>query len=305
MQRSCAENQPFQRPCYTNDMNFGALYRLTKPGVTYGNLITTVAGYLFAADGQINWAVLLALTVGTWGVIASACVINNYLDQDIDALMTRTQKRPLLTGEVTGRQAVVFGTALGIGGTVSLALFTNWWVVGVGLFGWVVYVWLYGALGKRKSVHGTLVGSISGAAPILAGYVAVSNGLDLTAALLFLILFFWQEPEFYSISIFRRSEYAKADVPVSAVVRGVPLTIRHIFVFTILTIASMLALGFSPLTSWTMWIVLLVLSLRWIHIAAEGLITAEPETWARRMFHYSLVVLVALSVVISINPYLP
>ena len=82
-------------------MNFGALYRLTKPGVTYGNLITTVAGYLFAANGIIDWEVFVVLTLGTWFVIASACVINNYLDQDIDAVMTRTKKRPLLTGEVT------------------------------------------------------------------------------------------------------------------------------------------------------------------------------------------------------------
>ena len=150
-------------------MNFGALYRLTKPGVTYGNLITTVAGYLFAANGIIDWEVFVALTLGTWFVIASACVINNYLDQDIDAVMTRTKKRPLLTGEVTPIQALVFGILLGVAGTVILALYTNLWVAGIGILGWIVYVWLYGALSKRKSVHGTLVGAVSGAVPIWAG----------------------------------------------------------------------------------------------------------------------------------------
>src|SRR5690606_5139760 len=111
----------------------GALYRLTKPGVTYGNLITTVAGYLFAADGYIDWGTFIALTVGTWAVIASACVINNYLDQDIDAVMARTKKRPLLTGEVTPRQALLFGVLLGVGGTTLLGVFTNYWVVGAGI----------------------------------------------------------------------------------------------------------------------------------------------------------------------------
>src|SRR5690606_21369597 len=178
-------------------MNIKALYRLTKPGVTYGNLITTIAGYLFAANGRINWTVFIALTIGTWFVIASACVINNFLDQDIDALMDRTKSRPLLTGEVTGGQAIVFGSLLGVTGIILLAAFTNWWVVGVGIAGWVVYVWLYGALSKRLSVHGTLVGAISGAAPILAGYIAVINTLDWTGVLLFGVIFFWQMPEFY------------------------------------------------------------------------------------------------------------
>lgn len=286
-------------------MNIGALYRLTKPGVTHGNLITTVAGYLFAANGNIDWKVFAALTIGTWAVIASACVINNYLDQDIDAIMDRTQNRPLITGEVSGRQAVIFGTFLGIAGTALLVLMTNWWVAGVGVFGWVVYVWLYGALGKRKSVHGTLVGSISGAVPILAGYVAVYPGLDVTGLLLFLVIFFWQMPEFYSISIYRLKEYARAGVPVSSVIRGVDRTKNQIFVYTILTVLSLLGLAFTPLASWSYFVIMLAFSIHWLHYAAEGLITPDATAWARRNFHFALVVLVVFSLVISANPWLP
>lgn len=285
-------------------MNIGALYQLTKPRVTFGNLITTIAGYLFAANGHIDWPTFTALTIGTWFVIASACVINNFLDQDIDALMERTKGRPLLTDEATGKQAVLLGAILGVAGVIILTLWTNLWVVAVGVSGWIVYVWLYGALGKRKSVHGTLVGSVSGAAPILAGYVAVSSGIDLTAVLLFLILFFWQMPEFYSIAIFRKSEYAKAGIPVSSVVRGVTATKRQIFVYTILTVACLLLLGAMPLTGFTYFAVALVLSARWLQLAAEGLITTNDHEWARRNFHYSLVVLVIFSIIISINPYL-
>lgn len=285
-------------------MNIGALYQLTKPRVTYGNLITTVAGYLFAANGHIDWIVFASLTIGTWFVIASACVINNFLDQDIDALMERTKGRPLLTDEATGRQAVILGAVLGIAGVIILSIWTNWWVVGVGVMGWIVYVWLYGALGKRKSVHGTLVGSVSGAAPILAGYVAVSNGLDVTAVLLFLVLFFWQMPEFYSIAIYRRAEYAKAGIPVSSVIRGVTATKQQIFAYTLLTVACMLLLGAMPLTGFTYFVVALILSARWLQLATEGLLTKDNDEWARRNFHYSLIVLVVFSVIISINPYL-
>lgn len=285
-------------------MNIGAMYRLTKPGVTYGNLITTIAGYLFAADGKINWAVFIALTIGTWFVIASACVINNYLDQDIDILMTRTRERPLLTGEVTGRQAVIFGTTLGIIGTLILSLYTNWWVVGIGVGGWIVYVWLYGALGKRRSVHGTLVGSVSGAAPILAGYAAVSNSIDLTGIILFLIIFFWQMPEFYSISIYRRREYVEAGVPVSGVIRGVARTTRQIFAYTVLTIISLLLLNIDYRTSWTYFLIMLVMSVRWLQIAVEGFINDDSDSWAKSNFHYSLWILIIFSLIISINSYL-
>ncbi len=286
-------------------MNIGALYRLTKPGVTYGNLITTVAGYLFAANGHIDWVVFVALTTGTWSVIASACVINNYLDQDIDAVMTRTKKRPLLTGEVTPRQALVFGVLLGAIGTVVLAAHTNYWVTGAGIFGWIVYVWLYGALGKRKSVHGTLVGAVSGAVPILAGWLAVYPGFAIEGILLFVVIFFWQMPEFYAISIFRKDEYAKAGVPVSAVVRGVPATIRHIGIYTVLTVASALALVVSPLTGWAMLAVLGIVSVRWLYVASKGPSSDEPAVWAKKEFHTALIFLVAFCIIISINPHLP
>lgn len=286
-------------------MNFGALYRLTKPGVTYGNLITTVAGYLFAADGQIDWMLLTALTVGTWFVISSACVINNYLDQDIDALMERTHHRPLLTGEVTGRQAVIFGSLLGVMGITLLITLTNWWVVGVGAFGWITYIWLYGVLGKRLSVHGTFVGALSGAAPILAGYVAVYPGLSWVGLALFGVIFFWQMPEFYAISIFREQEYKRAGVPVSAVKRGVPATIRQIFAYTVLTIVTALTLAWSPLTSWTMWVTLVILGARWLQLAAEGIYTDNTVRWARTEFRYALLYLVVFSLLISANAWLP
>jgi protoheme IX farnesyltransferase len=278
--------------------------RLTKPGVMLGNLITTVAGFLFAANGSLEWSLFLATVIGTGLVISSACVINNYLDQDIDALMSRTKSRPLITGEISSGGALGFGIVLVVFGLAILIAFTNWWVVGVGVFGFVTYVWLYGALGKRRSVHGTLVGSLSGAAPILAGYVAVNPSLDIIGILLFLILFFWQMPEFYSISIYRREEYARAGLPVSSVVRGIGSTKRQIFVYTLLAVFSLLALGFTHLASLTYAVAALIIGTRWLQIAAEGLMTNNND-WARRNFHYSLIVLVVFSILLSINHLLP
>ena len=279
--------------------------RLTKPGVMLGNLITTVAGFLFAANGRIDWKLFLATNIGTGLVISSACVLNNILDQDIDAKMERTKTRPLITGEANSKIATIFGIIIGLIGLSLLIIWTNWCVVGVGLFGFITYVWLYGALGKRKSVHGTLVGSLSGAAPILAGYVAVNHGLDAAAILLFLVLFFWQMPEFYSISIYRRNEYAKAGIPVSSVVRGNNATKRQIFFYTVLTVAAMIGLAVTPLASFTYLVVVLAFGAYWLNLAAEGLMTQDDDGWARRNFHFALIVLLTFCFTISINAWLP
>lgn len=280
---------------------FGAYYRLIKPRVMYGNLITTIAGFLFAAKGDIDWVLFAATTLGTALVISSACVINNYLDQDIDALMERTKSRPLTAGEISGKSALIFGIMLGLIGFAVLLLWSNWLVLLTGLVGWIVYVWLYGALGKRKSVHGTLVGSISGATPILAGYVAVTGQLDVTAFILFMILFLWQMPEFYSISIFRKDEYARAKVPVISVVKGVEHTKKEILLYTVLFVIVSLSLSVLSFAGWTYFIVMFLLGVRWLHIGVEGQITKDDNAWSKKMFKFSLVILVVFSVLISIN----
>jgi len=282
-----------------------AYYALTKPGVLYGNVLTALAGFLFASQGQVNIGLFLALAVGMTLVIASACVINNYLDQDIDSKMARTKTRPLIQGDVSGKGAVVYSIVLGVIGLSLLILFTNWLVVAVGILGFIVYVVLYGMLSKRLSIHGTLVGSISGAAPILAGYVAVANGIDAGALIVFLILFLWQMPEFYSIAIYRRKEYAAAGVPVMSVVKGNWNTTVQIFIYTILFVLSTLLLTVMSHASRTYFVVMSVLGLYWIWLGYRGLKTKGSDAWARSMFRFSLIVLLVFCFLLSIDSFLP
>lgn len=287
------------------NINFKAYLQLTKPGVLLGNVITVIAGFLFASQGVIDFQLLTSLLVGTTIVIASACVLNNYLDQDIDAIMTRTKSRPLITGVIHPRYALIFSIVLGIFGVVVLALFTSFIVVLIGVIGFVVYVWLYGALTKRRSVHGTLVGSISGALPILAGYVAVTGSIDLVGIILFLILFFWQEPEFYSISIYRRDEYARAKIPVISVVRGIKRTKLEILIYIIMFVASSLALFLAGDTSFVYLLVMSGLGVYWIQLAVKGIGKSNNEVWAKQLFQVSLKVLLIFCLLISINSWLP
>lgn len=280
-------------------------YQLTKPGVLYGNVLTAVAGFFLAAAGSVDWVVFTAMLVGQTLVIASACVMNNYLDQDIDKIMKRTKKRPSVTGAVGDLQMKVFSTALGLIGLLTLIIGTNWLVVGIGVLGWVTYVWLYGALSKRKSIHGTLVGSISGAMPIAGGYAAVSGTVDLGLIIVFLILFFWQFPEFYSIAIYRRKEYKAAGIPVMTVIKGNASTIVQIFIYTILYVLSTLALTIAGYTGWVYFVVMLASGLYWIWLGWQGLTAQDPEKWARKMFRFSMIAILLLCVMLSLGPLLP
>ncbi len=150
-------------------------YSLIKPGVMYGNILTCIAGFLLAAGNARHFDFwLFVATVGGMSlVIGSACALNNYLDRDIDSQMERTKNRATVTGAVPPRNTAIFAISLGVIGFAILAVFTSWLVSIIALVGFIVYVWLYGALSKRRSIHGTLVGAVSGAMPILAGYTQI------------------------------------------------------------------------------------------------------------------------------------
>jgi protoheme IX farnesyltransferase len=284
-------------------------YALTKPGVLYGNVLTGAAGFLLAAGyfHVFKLELFAATIIGMTLVIAAACVLNNYLDRDVDRIMTRTRARATARGDIGGG-AVVFATLLGVIGTAVLALWVNWLVVSIGIVGFIIYVWLYGALSKRQSLHGTLVGSISGALPILAGYCAVAGRLDVGAVLLFLMLFFWQFPEFYSIAIYRREEYKAAGIPVISVVRGLTYTKIWIFIYTVLFVIATLLLTPLGYTGWVYFGVMALLGLYWIRLGRQGLkprTVQADEAWARRMFGWAMIMILALSLALAAGPLLP
>lgn len=280
-------------------------YSLTKPGVLYGNALTVAAGYFLATQGTIDISLFLAVFIGSSLIIASACVLNNYLDQDIDAIMERTKKRALVSGEIKGYRAVIFSIALGAVGVAILALYTNLLVVILGLIGFVTYVVFYGMLSKRLSIHGTLVGSISGAIPILAGYCAVTGSIDIGAMLVFIILFAWQFPEFYSIAIYRSKEYKAAGIPVLPVVKGLMRTKIEILIYTIVFVIASLLLTVFDYTGYIYFVVMAGLGLYWIWLAIKGFSVKDSDRWARQMFGFSMITILGLCVMLSVGPVLP
>ena len=281
-----------------------AYYRLTKPGIIYGNAITVVAGFLLASKGHVDVALLLATLVGVSLVIASGCVFNNYIDRGIDSKMTRTKKRALVTGDISGQNALIYATLLGLVGFVLLGVFVNTLTVLLGIFALLVYVILYG-ISKRASVHGTLVGSVAGAMPIVAGYAAVTNSLDTGAWLLFLVLAVWQMPHFYAIATYRKKDYASAGLPVLTVKLGNRPAKVQIVTYIVMFLLAVTLLTLYGYTGVAYLVVTLLAGLAWLRLALLGFSAKDDNKWARKLFGFSLLVLLIFSFMISINNFLP
>ncbi len=279
-------------------------YWLTKPGIIYGNALTAAGGFLLASKWHASIWLFLATILGTCLVIASACVINNYIDRGIDKKMVRTKKRALVTGKISGRGAIIYGLALGFIGLSILIIGTNALVALIGLVAYIDYIILYG-VSKRLSVHGTLVGSIAGAAPPVAGYCAVTNRFDIGALILFLIMVAWQMVHFYAIAIRRSSDYRAANIPVLPLVKGVRTTKIQMIAYTIAFIAAIISLGVFGYAGYSFVIVMAALGLIWLYKGLSSFNLTDNIAWARQMFMYSLVVLLSFSVMISVGQILP
>lgn len=279
-----------------------AYYYLTKPGIIRGNLLTASAGFFLASQGKIDLGLLAAMLTGTSLVIASACVFNNYIDRDIDKLMERTNKRALVSGSIPDSKAIVFGSLLGLTGVLILATLTNLLTLYIGLFGLLAYVGLYGYY-KRRSIHGTLVGTISGALPPVAGYTTVTGRLDAAAVSLFAILVFWQMPHFYAIAMYRVKDYSAAGIPVLPVKKGMETTKIQILLYIAgFTIAASILTVFGY-TSYGYEVVSLLLGISWLAFGVREFHKGNDSLWGRKMFLYSLSVILLLCISIAIDSF--
>lgn len=281
-----------------------AYYAALKPERTYANVMTTGAGFLLACKWHIDWALLLATLAGTTLVVMSACAANNCTDRGIDARMPRTKKRATATGVLPVRNVAIVSVLFGVIGFVVLALWVNWLTVLLGLIGYIDYVVLY-AWSKRTTPHSTLIGTVSGAVPLVAGYAAVTGRLDTTALLLGLIMVFWQMVHFYAIGIFRRKDYAAADIPVWPVRYGVRSAQRWMLAYTALYLLAVLALAALGSGGMVFGAVVVGLGMYWFFLGMKGFRALQPEKWARGMFGFSLITLLVLSAAVAAAPLLP
>lgn len=279
-------------------------YHLTKPGIIYGNALTMAAGFFLAAKGHISWLLLISTLVGLSFVIASACVFNNIFDADIDAKMTRTQNRAMVKKIIPKNSAFIFGLILLLLGILGLNHPQNLLPLLTALLGFVVYVFFYTPL-KRKTVHATLIGAISGATPPVVGYTSVVQRIDAGAIILFLILVFWQMPHFYAIAIRRQNDYAEADLPVLPIKKGVHAAKFQMLLYIIGFLVAAASLTYFKIAGYIYLSAASLLGLLWLRQAILGFQTADNTSWAKRVFLFSLIVLTLLSVSLSVGSTLP
>ncbi len=275
-------------------------YTLAKPGMVYGNLLTAVAGYLFASRLSLNWAVFLAMCAGTTLIMGSACSLNNLFDRDIDVIMERTSKRPSANRTIPFLSGIIFAIILGVLGIALLALFVNWLCVAIGLIGFIDYALIYTYF-KRKTYHSTLIGSIAGAMPIVGGYVAYAGHLDGASLIVGLMMLLWQMPHFYAIALFRESDYRKAKIPLLPIVKGYAATTNAMAVYNLLFSVAVISLYFYSKLSVIYVIVLGIASLAWLIYNFKGRKLNFLKTWARKSFVYSLLVVVLMSVMLALR----
>ncbi|MDP4972030.1 MAG: heme o synthase [Pontimonas sp.] len=253
-----------------------AYVALTKPRVIELLLVTTIPVMVLAERGIPSLWLVVATVVGGALSAGSANAYNMFIDRDIDVHMGRTSARPLVTGDISGRSALVFASVLGVLSVAWLWVFTTPLAAALSLGAILFYVFVYTLWLKRRSEQNIIWGGIAGCFPVLIGWAAVTGSLSLEAWILFLVVFLWTPPHYWPLSMKYREDYARVDVPMLAVVREAPVVGLQVILYAWATVAASLLL---------------------IPVAPMGLLYS--------VFHSSISYLTLLFLAVGIDPLLP
>jgi protoheme IX farnesyltransferase len=217
-----------------------AFYALTKPRVVSLIVFTAVIGMFLAAPGMVEPQVLLAGTLGIAMVAGAAAAVNCLVEQKIDALMQRTRWRPLPRGELSPLQTLVFAGALGGAGLWVLLHFVNALTMWLTVATFIGYAIVYTVILKPATPQNIVIGGASGAMPPVLGWAAVTGEVGIEAMVLFLIIFAWTPPHFWSLALYRTEDYARAGVPMLPVTHGKRYTRLQVLLYTLILFAASL-----------------------------------------------------------------
>ncbi len=277
---------------------------LCKPRVVSLIVFTALIGMLLSTPGLVPLHTLVIATLGIALAAASAAAINHVADHRIDALMARTQHRPLPQGEMGSAQALTFALVLGGISMYLLIAFINVLTAALTFLSLIGYAVIYTLYLKHATPQNIVIGGAAGAAPPVLGWTAVTGTLDPHALLLFLIIFAWTPPHFWALAIYRRTEYAKANVPMLPITHGAEFTRRHVLFYTFLLVAATLL----PYATYMCGVIYLVgasvLNIGFLYYAIRMQFDTRDEL-AYATFKYSILYLTALFVVLFIDHYWP
>ena len=272
------------------------LLLLTKPGIIFGNLVTAIGGF-FLGCVEFSLINFFSMLISLSCLIGSACVFNNIIDKDLDSKMVRTKKRALPNQEISLAVAALFGCSLLVTALIGFYFFSNLITLCSASLGFIFYVYVYSFL-KYKTVYGTLIGSIAGAIPPVAGYTSVTNQLDLGALFLFLLVALWQMPHFIAIGIYRLSDYKAGQIPIVPIIKGIYYAKWEMFFYIFAFMITCYFFTFCGFVSSLFFFVMGGISVFWIYLSLKGFQEDNTPKWARKMFIYSLIVVMSLSILI-------
>lgn len=274
---------------------------LCKPKVVALMLVTVLVG-MYLAPGHVTMDLLLASLCGIGLVASAAAAINHIVDRRIDALMARTQQRPIAQGRVTVGHAMGFALLLGTTGLSLLFIWVN------NLTAWLTFLTLIGYAGiytgylKRATPQNIVIGGLAGAAPPLLGWTAVTNHLDPHALLLVLIIFTWTPPHFWALAIYRFKDYQHADVPMLPVTHGIRYTKLNVLMYTILLLLVSALPCVVGMSGWVYGLGAFLLGMRFLYWAIKLLYRETPRI-AMQTFRFSIIYLLVLFVLLLLDHY--
>ncbi len=278
-------------------------FELTKPKVVALITFTAMVGMFLATERMVPREVLIFGSLGIALVAGAAAALNHLVDRRIDAIMARTRRRPLPSGQLEAPQVLIFAALIGALGMVLLLGFTNW-LCAVLTFGSLIgYAVIYTMFLKRATPQNIVIGGAAGAAPPLLGWVAVSGQIEPGALLLFLIVFVWTPPHFWTLAIHRRKEYAAVDIPMLPVTHGVEFTRLHILLYTIVLLLVTLLPYLIGMSGLIYLASALLLGGRFLWLAGR-LYASGNDKLAMPIFGYSIVYLFALFAALMVDHYL-
>ena len=272
---------------------------LVKPRIN-GMALVVAALSLWLAPGEIGTTAAALSLLGIVLVVGAANALNMFIERDVDSLMERTRQRPLPAGRLAPRASLAFGLVLAAVSLPLLWLVANPLTAVLSAVALLNYVLVYTPL-KTRTPWAVLVGAVSGAMPVLMGWTAVTNAIDLTGLALFLMLFTWQVPHFLAISLFRKSEYAAAGIRVVPNVHGDATAKLQTVASTAVLVALTLLLVPMGSAGWAYGIGAAALGAWLFVLALRGLAPAAGAAWAKGFFHASLVYFPALMAVLVLD----
>ncbi|MEW5862789.1 MAG: heme o synthase [Pseudomonadota bacterium] len=279
-----------------------AFYALTKPRVVALIVFTAVIGMLLASPGMVAPGLLVAATAGIALVAGAAAAVNCLVERSIDARMQRTAWRPLPRGELTALETLIFAGAVGGAGLWILGHYVNALTMWLTLATFVGYAIVYTVILKPLTPQNIVIGGASGAMPPVLGWAAVTGEVTTEAMLLFLIIFAWTPPHFWSLALYRAEDYARAGVPMLPVTHGKRYTRLQVMLYTLILFAVSL-LPFAIRMSGPLYLAAAV-ALGAVYIGyAVRILRSEDECLARAAFRYSIAYLALLFGALLVDHY--